>query len=117
MTNWPLEVLYILNGDLRRLAVQVKKLSETDHLRVVLTDHLIFFIIFFVQADKQMEKRGEKPVRLEECARTINKAFTICITDRAQLRISKKWGTYNIIGILFRTYFKVKKHSIADEVD
>ncbi|GJJ76217.1 COP9 signalosome complex subunit 12 [Entomortierella parvispora] len=89
MTNWPLEVLYILNGDLRRLAVQ---------------------------ADKQMEKRGEKPVKLEECARTINKAFTICITDRAQLRISKKWGTYNIIGILFRTYFKLKSHNLCKNI-
>ncbi|KAG0276388.1 COP9 signalosome (CSN) subunit [Linnemannia exigua] len=89
MTNWPLEILYILNADLGRLAVQ---------------------------ADKQLERRGEKPSKLEDCARAINKAFSICITDRSPLNISRKWGTYNIIGILFRTYFKLKSHNLCKNI-
>ncbi|KAF9930062.1 COP9 signalosome (CSN) subunit [Linnemannia zychae] len=89
MTNWPLEILYILNADLGRLAVQ---------------------------ADKQLERRGEKPSKLEDCARAINKAFSVCITDRSPLNISRKWGTYNIIGILFRTYFKLKSHNLCKNI-
>ncbi|KAG9062806.1 COP9 signalosome (CSN) subunit [Linnemannia hyalina] len=69
MTNWPLEILYILNADLGRLAVQ---------------------------ADKQLERRGEKPSKLEDCARVINKAFSICITDR--------------------TYFKLKSHNLCKNI-
>ncbi|KAG0301635.1 COP9 signalosome (CSN) subunit [Dissophora globulifera] len=89
LTNWPLETLYILNGDLRRVAVL---------------------------ADSQLVARGEKPSKLEDCARTINKSFTVCITDRSPLQFSRKWGTYNIVGILFRTYFKLKSHNLCKNI-
>ncbi|KAK3816472.1 MAG: hypothetical protein J3Q66DRAFT_342563 [Benniella sp.] len=89
LTNWPLETFYALNGDLRRLAVQ---------------------------ADKQLQQNGEKPTKLEDCARMINKSFTLCATDRSPLNTSKKWGTYNIVGILFRTYFKLKSHNLCKNI-
>ncbi|KAF8929120.1 hypothetical protein EDD21DRAFT_379224 [Dissophora ornata] len=89
LTNWPLETLYIVNGDLRRIAVQ---------------------------ADNQLQSRGEKPSKLEDCARSINKSFTVCITDRSSLSLSRKWGTYNIIGILFRTYFKLRSHNLCKNI-
>ncbi|KAG0024046.1 COP9 signalosome (CSN) subunit [Podila clonocystis] len=89
ITNWALKVHYMLNIDLRKAAVQ---------------------------ADKQLELRGEKPNRLEDCARAINKSFTVCITDRSPIEISRKWGTYFIIGILFKTYFKLKSHSLCKNV-
>ncbi|KAF9196403.1 COP9 signalosome (CSN) subunit [Haplosporangium sp. Z 11] len=89
IANWPLECLYTLNNDLRKLAVE---------------------------ADKQMQAKGETPSKLEDCARLINKSFTVCITDRAPLNVSRKWGTYNIIGILFRTYFKLGSHNLCKNI-
>ncbi|BFZ57449.1 COP9 signalosome (CSN) subunit [Savitreella phatthalungensis] len=53
---------------------------------------------------------------LEEAARIINRAFTTCITDRASLESSRKWGTYCIVGILFRTYFALDKLSLTRNV-
>ncbi|EMR11194.1 hypothetical protein PNEG_00786 [Pneumocystis murina B123] len=46
----------------------------------------------------------------------INKAFTICITDREAIEISRKWGTYYIIGILFKIYFKINKFSLSKNI-
>ncbi|KAF9980829.1 COP9 signalosome (CSN) subunit [Modicella reniformis] len=89
LTNWPLETFYLLNGDLRRLAVQ---------------------------ADKQLQQNGEKPSKLEDCARMLNKSFTLCATDRSPQNVSKKWGTYNIVSILFRTYFKLKSHNLCKNI-
>ncbi|KAF9939442.1 COP9 signalosome (CSN) subunit [Mortierella alpina] len=88
-TNWSLEVLYVIMGDLRALAVLT---------------------------DKQLVERGERPSKLEDCARAINKAFTLCITDRTTLEFSRRWGTYNIIGLLFRTYFKLKSHNLCKNI-
>lgn len=44
----------------------------------------------------------------EEAARFVNKAFTICITDRnLDVADSRKYGTCRIAGFLFRIYFYV----------
>jgi hypothetical protein len=82
MTRWCLPVLYILNNELRIIADR---------------------------ADEELlnaSMEGERK-RLEEAANIISKSFTYCITDRGVLATSKKFGTYCMIGILFRIYFKV----------
>lgn len=45
----------------------------------------------------------------EETARTINRAFTFCVTDRSSqdLEKSRKWGTLRIANLLFKIYFHV----------
>lgn len=46
--------------------------------------------------------------RLEECARQLNKAFSTCIADRTtEEESSRKWGVYEVVGMVFRGYFKV----------
>ncbi|CCG83417.1 Putative uncharacterized protein [Taphrina deformans PYCC 5710] len=72
--------------------------------------------VLAIRADAQCASRGDKAENLEEAARIINKAFTICITDRAPMESSRKWGTYCVIGILFRTYFKLNKLSLTKNV-
>lgn len=72
--------------------------------------------VLAMRADKLCLARQEKAEHLEEAARIINKAFTICITDRAPMESSRKWGTYCIIGILFRTYFRLNKLSLTKNV-
>lgn len=69
-----------------------------------------------IKADAVAEEQGQPAEYLEEAARIINRAFTLCITDRAPLEASRKWGTYCVIGILFRTYFKLDKLSLTKNV-
>lgn len=36
--------------------------------------------------------------------------------DRSSLEESRKWGTYNIINLLFKTYFKLNSISLSKNV-
>ncbi|SPO32611.1 probable Protein CSN12 homolog [Ustilago trichophora] len=55
--------------------------------------------------------------KLEECARQLNKAFTACIADRnSELEESRKWGTYEIVGLVFKTYFRLKSVSLCRNI-
>ncbi|PWY98224.1 hypothetical protein BCV70DRAFT_202011 [Testicularia cyperi] len=55
--------------------------------------------------------------RLEECARALNKAFTACIADRSpDLETSRKWGTYEVVGMVFKTYFRLKSLSLCRNI-
>lgn len=72
--------------------------------------------VLAIRADELCISKNEKAENLEEAARLINKAFTICITDRAPMESSRKWGTYCIIGILFRTYFRLNKLTLTKNV-
>lgn len=49
----------------------------------------------------------EKNANLEESARIVNRMFTLCLSDRAALEESRKWGIYNMTNLLFKIYFKV----------
>ncbi|RUS18293.1 hypothetical protein BC937DRAFT_88954, partial [Endogone sp. FLAS-F59071] len=89
LTRWCLPVLYTIHNDLWLLAVE---------------------------ADEQLKSRGEKGGRLENAARNINKAFTACITDRGPLVTSRRWGTYYIINLLFKTYFRLKQQNLCKNV-
>ncbi|ORX97839.1 hypothetical protein K493DRAFT_215274, partial [Basidiobolus meristosporus CBS 931.73] len=89
-TNWCLPVLYVVNTDLRDVAIM---------------------------ADNQLLLRREKTGKLEDAARSINKSFTACITDRnSSVQTSRKWGTYRIINLLFSTYFKLKSHGLCENI-
>lgn len=81
MNRWCLPTLYIINNDLRIVASK---------------------------ADDELEAVEGQRKKLEEAANVISKSFTYCITDRGVLHSSKKYGTYCMIGILFRIYFKVR---------
>lgn len=77
--------------------------------------------IFAINADIEAASQGsadlgfqdeispdvEKNGNLEEAARIINRMFTLCLSDRAALEESRKWGIYYMTNLLFRIYFKV----------
>jgi len=77
---WSLPVLHVLDLGLRRAAQR---------------------------ADAQLASRGEKRCKLEEAARTLQKSFQYTVTDRTELKESKKWGTLNVINNLFKIYFEL----------
>jgi hypothetical protein len=60
-----------------------------------------------VTSSHDMLMADRKQPRLEEAARTIMRAFNFCLNDRATLDVSRKWGTYYVLCLLFKCYIKV----------
>ncbi|KAL8743733.1 MAG: hypothetical protein Q9190_003950 [Brigantiaea leucoxantha] len=58
----------------------------------------------------------ERNARLEDAARVINRIFTLCISDRAPLEESRKWGLYYTTNLLFKTYFKLNSISLSKNI-
>lgn len=53
-------------------------------------------------------RSASKHVKTEESARQLSKAFSICVGDRnLDPQQSRKWATYEVVCLLFRTYFRV----------
>jgi len=65
-SDWPLPALHSLCLNLRRAAAA---------------------------ADAALVAKGERAARQQEAARTMQKFFQVCVTDRAPLPVSKKWGS------------------------
>lgn len=85
-----LPVLMQLLLDLRQLAVLADRVSATS------------------AASTSTTTAPPQP-HLESTARQLNKAFTACVADRnTDMQTSRKWATYRIVVLLFRTYFKLK---------
>ncbi|KXX82925.1 Protein CSN12 [Madurella mycetomatis] len=92
------------------------------------------FRLFSIQADEERSRNSaldnnavttfqddidpetEKHEKLEDCARILNKVFTLCATDRAPLEESRKWGIYYIINLLLKTYFRLNSVSLSKNV-
>ncbi|KAI8337068.1 hypothetical protein BC941DRAFT_353404 [Chlamydoabsidia padenii] len=67
-----------------------------------------------ILATKVSRQRNRR--KLEEAANVISKSFTYCITDRSAANTSKKYGTYFMIGLLFRIYFKLKQQNLCKNI-
>lgn len=68
---------------------------------------------FAIATDAESAKRTAPNETLEDAARHLNKAFTLCLSDRAPLEESRKWGTYVIMNLLFKTYFKLNAIALS----
>ncbi|GFF98459.1 protein CSN12 homolog [Aspergillus udagawae] len=85
--------------------------------------------VFAIKADAEISSKGamgfgdqfqddvaadfEKSAKLEEAARIINRMFTLCLSDRAPIEESRKWGIYNTTNLLFKTYFKLNSVGLS----
>ncbi|KAI8912839.1 hypothetical protein EDD86DRAFT_188451 [Gorgonomyces haynaldii] len=57
---------------------------------------------------KDLKSVCQDASQLEESARTLNRGFSICATDRySSLSTSRKWGAYAMANLLFQSYFKL----------
>lgn len=88
--------------------------------------------IFAIKADDERSKNAndqgasfqddfdpetEKHQHLEDCARQLNRIFTLCLSDRTpDLSESRKWGIYGVINLLFKTYFRLNSASLSRNV-
>ncbi|EJD53672.1 PCI-domain-containing protein [Auricularia subglabra TFB-10046 SS5] len=89
-TNWTLPALYAVLTDLRDLAYK---------------------------ADLAAFQKGQQGLSMEDAARTCNKAFSNCVTDRmSPYDVSRKWGIYYTVGLVLKCYFRVKRIALSKNV-
>ncbi|KAI9719389.1 MAG: COP9 signalosome (CSN) subunit [Candelaria pacifica] len=88
--------------------------------------------VFAIKADEQGRKKASttfnasfqddvvgdlgKNEKLEDAARVMNRIFTLCISDRAPLEESRKWGIYYTTNLLFKTYFKLNSIGLSKNI-
>ncbi|KAF8530902.1 hypothetical protein JB92DRAFT_2854242 [Gautieria morchelliformis] len=87
-TSWVLPALYVLLKDLRRLA----------------------------QKADAVPFRGTQGARMEDAARTCNKAFSFCMSDRNPVAESRRWGSYYLAGLVMKCYFKIHTISLSRNI-
>ncbi|KAF9567432.1 hypothetical protein CPC08DRAFT_733210 [Agrocybe pediades] len=91
--GWTLPALFSILRDLRDLAMDVGT------------------------ADFHAKYHGQKSDCMEDSARTIAKAFGHCMTDRTSPPDqSRKWGVYYIVGLVLKSYFRVKRISLSKNI-
>lgn len=89
--------------------------------------------LFAIRADEQLAKtKGDvtfsngfqddivstapRSEKLEEAARVFNRLFALCLGDRnPDMSQSRKWGTYYVANLQFKTYFKVRSSWLSLE--
>ena len=88
------------------LQAMVKSLTAESRQELPILKRLALNLLHLsMTADRLAKASATHSAQREEGARQISKAFTACITDRASIENSKKWGVLNLANILFRLYF------------
>ncbi|KAN0132594.1 hypothetical protein V8E53_009610 [Lactarius tabidus] len=68
-------------------------------------------------ADVLARDLSQKSECMEEAARIISKAFSSCVTDRtSSYEMSRKWGIYYVVGLVLKSYFRVRRISLSKNV-
>ncbi|GAA5834958.1 hypothetical protein JCM3766R1_002053 [Sporobolomyces carnicolor] len=89
-TGWCLDLLYRVCEDLRVVAQQ---------------------------ADARLVDQQQKPGKLEEASRLLQKCFSCCLNDRSgEWATSRKMGTYYLATLLFKTYFKLNSTALCKNI-
>ncbi|KAL2056660.1 hypothetical protein ABVK25_003054 [Lepraria finkii] len=104
---WTLPVLYMAGKHLRIFAIKADEAAAANG-----GDDT------FNTGDIREDIAGDfdKNQKLEDAARVINRMFTLCISDRAPLEESRKWGLYYTANLQFKTYFKLNSPSLCKNV-
>ncbi|PQE29743.1 pci domain-containing protein [Rutstroemia sp. NJR-2017a WRK4] len=100
---WTVPCLYVAGKYMRIFAIKADEASGT-----------VVGVVTSFQEDINPE--SEKNEKLEDAARQLNRIFTLCLSDRASLDESRKWATYNIINLLFKTYFKLNSIGLSRNI-
>ncbi|EAU35546.1 COP9 signalosome complex subunit 12 [Aspergillus terreus NIH2624] len=98
---WTIPCLYVVGKYLRTFAIRAD--AELASLGSVASN----------QFQDDIASEFEKSAKLEEAARVMNRMFTLCLTDRAPIEESRKWGVYNMTNLLFKTYFKLNSVGLS----
>ncbi|KAI1323771.1 PCI domain-containing protein [Xylariaceae sp. FL0255] len=104
--NWTIPCLYVAGKYLRLYAMRAdaeRAISGGDG--AALNDF-----------QDDFDPQAEENKSLEECARHLNRIFQLCLTDRAPLEESRKWGVYYAVNLLFKTYFKLNSEPLSKNI-
>ncbi|KAK1781860.1 hypothetical protein QBC45DRAFT_404045 [Copromyces sp. CBS 386.78] len=104
---WSIPCLYVVAKNLRIFALKADE-ERNNNVAAGDTSGQIF--------QDDFDPESEQHQKLEDCARQLNRIFTLCLNDRAPLEESRKWGIYYIINLLFKTYFKLNSASLSKNI-
>jgi hypothetical protein len=102
--NWTIPCLYVAGKYLRLYAIRAdaEKRRSGDAAETNFQD--------------DFDPESEENKHLEDCARQLNRIFNLCLSDRASLEESRKWGIYYAINLLFKTYFKLNAAGLSKNI-
>ncbi|KAL8710133.1 MAG: hypothetical protein Q9220_005216 [cf. Caloplaca sp. 1 TL-2023] len=109
---WTMPVLYTAGKWLRVFAIR----ADEEQAGKVENNGTVMKMEVNNEDDVMSGGGHEKHERLEDAARVINRMFTLCISDRAPLEESRKWGLYYTTNLLFKTYFKLNSISLSKNI-
>ncbi|EMR86199.1 hypothetical protein ACHAPC_000124 [Botrytis cinerea] len=100
---WTVPCLYVAGKYLRIFAIKADEATGTVSNAAM-------------NYQDDLNPESETNEKLEDAARQLNRIFTLCLSDRATLEESRKWATYNIINLLFKTYFKLNSIGLSRNI-
>ncbi|MCJ1418090.1 COP9 signalosome (CSN) subunit [Xylographa parallela] len=102
---WTIPCLYVTARYLRAFAIRADEEQSVGN-----------GVSFVIGMHDDMVGDHGKNEKLEDAARIINRIFTLCISDRAPLESSRKWGLYYTTNLLFKTYFKLNSIGLSKNI-
>ncbi|MCJ1323182.1 COP9 signalosome (CSN) subunit [Xylographa vitiligo] len=102
---WTIPCLYVTARYLRAFAIGADEEQKVGN-----------GVSFGIGIQDDMAGDHGKNEKLEDAARIINRIFTLCISDRAPLESSRKWGLYYTTNLLFKTYFKLNSIGLSKNI-
>ncbi|KEZ42434.1 hypothetical protein SAPIO_CDS5630 [Scedosporium apiospermum] len=102
---WTIPCLYVMGKHLRLYAMK----SDQERSNNPAADRGPSYADDF---DPETERNGQ----LRDCEQVLKRIFTLCLSDRAPVETSRKWGIYFIINLLFKTYFKLNSASLSRNI-
>lgn len=100
-SRWILPLAYTLHEDLWRLCQRVEGVQRNKGAGAI---------------NQNEEGARASSHQREESARAINRGLTICLTDRAPLGQSRRWGVYRVASLLLRVYFALGQLNLCTNV-
>ncbi|MCJ1409108.1 COP9 signalosome (CSN) subunit [Ptychographa xylographoides] len=103
--SWTIPCLYVTGRYLRAFAIKADDNSRAKRGSM-----------FPAGMQEDIAGGVGKNENLEDAARIINRIFTLCVSDRAPLAESRKWGLYYTTNLLFKTYFKLNSIGLSKNI-
>lgn len=102
---WTIPCFHIAGKYLRMIAIKADREAKSGTNGDTFNSELSDDVVNTNQSEK-----------LEQAAWVINRMFTVCLSDRADLSDSRKWGIYSTTNLLFKTYFKLNSLPLTKNV-
>ncbi|KAI6783149.1 Protein CSN12 [Emericellopsis cladophorae] len=103
---WTIPSLYMVGKYLRLFAIK----ADAEPKRRT-PAHQGFMLI-----GDDFDPDAEKQSQLRDAEQHLKRIFSLCLTDRAPLEESRKWGIYFVVNLLFKTYFKLGSASMSKTI-